>query len=35
VNGSGSIFTNPTSQCAQAGLNGLPTILATRQALVQ
>ncbi len=35
VNGSGSIFTNPTSQCAQAGLNGLPTVLTTRQALVQ
>jgi len=35
ASGSGSIFTNPTSQCAQAGLNGLPTVTVTRQALVQ
>jgi Flp pilus assembly protein TadG len=38
INGTGSIFDNPTSQCYQAGLSGLPTApntVAVRQALVQ
>jgi hypothetical protein len=35
--GTGSIFANPTSQCASAGLSNLPTAptIQLRQALVQ
>jgi hypothetical protein len=38
INGDGSIFKNPTSQCYEAGLGGLqssPNTVAVRQALVQ
>jgi hypothetical protein len=38
ISGKGSIVSNPTSQCFQAGLNGLsgaPNTVAVRQALVQ
>jgi hypothetical protein len=34
INGTGSIFANPTSQCVAAGVNGLPTVTSTRQQLV-
>ena len=38
INGAGSIFNNPTRQCFEAGLSGLPSapdVMAVRQALVQ
>lgn len=35
VNGNGSIFSNPTSQCVAAGVGNVPQALVSRQALVE